>query len=95
MRTKLRVDTRHKRQISTADFMLSEKLLSEPMWRDTWREEEKAMSTKTKPQEQKQRPLTPYERNVADRILMRDGFPDEYVTDETRLQVLKQRGLRK
>ena len=42
-----------------------------------------------------QPPLTDDEREKADAILWRDNFPDEHITDETRLTVLIHLGLRK
>lgn len=41
------------------------------------------------------RPLSEYERDRADAVLFRDGFPDVYIDDDVRLEVLKRLGLRK
>jgi hypothetical protein len=41
------------------------------------------------------RPLSPYERNRANEVLLRDQFPMHFVTDEIRLTVLVKLGLRK
>ena len=42
-----------------------------------------------------ERPLSPYEKNRATEILVRDGVPDGWITREMMLDVLRHLGLRK
>jgi hypothetical protein len=50
------------------------------------------MQTNTEP---KPRPLSPWEICKADELLGRDGFPEAYVTNQIRLQVLIRAGWRR